>query len=121
MGKGWSSTKVTDEEWEAYKLHLLTLNPICRKCGGANWYYPPNVRMRMCRDCHCRSVSRRHRRSPEKRYPIQRRANLKAHHGVTPEWFEEKMREQGGVCAACGNPEYRMSGGRGTPRLKRLA
>jgi hypothetical protein len=31
-----------------------------------------------------------------------RRSDLKTHFGVTPEWYDQKLAEQGGGCAVCG-------------------
>lgn len=36
---------------------------------------------------------------------VVRRAHLKAYYGVTLEWYDQKFREQGGLCAVCRQPE----------------
>lgn len=41
---------------------------------------------------------------------------VRTHHlrkkGVTIEWYEEKLKEQGGVCAICKNPPSEIRGGK---------
>lgn len=36
---------------------------------------------------------------------VVKRHHLRAHYGVTLEWYDAKFREQGGVCAICCQPE----------------
>ncbi len=55
--------------------------------------------------------------TPELRKTRGRRQLFKAR-GVTAEWYEENLAEQGGVCAICRQPESKLSSGGG---LKMLA
>lgn len=40
--------------------------------------------------------------NPEKRHEIERRAYLKKKYNITPEEYEHRLAQQGGVCACCG-------------------
>lgn len=45
---------------------------------------------------------REHRRQRPRQH---REAYLRRHYGVTGEWYDQRIREQGGVCAICREPE----------------
>lgn len=47
--------------------------------------------------------------NPEKSRATTLRGNLWNRHGVTVQRFNELLEAQGGVCAACGNPETKVS------------
>lgn len=46
-----------------------------------------------------------------------KRAYLKRHYKVSLEWYEEKWREQKGLCKICNKPERRIDPRSGTPYL----
>lgn len=50
-----------------------------------------------------REYQRKFRQTPKGRAHV-RRMNLRSK-GVTPEWYDAKLAEQNGVCAACHQPE----------------
>lgn len=47
---------------------------------------------------YCRNCMNTLRKSPE----AYRRSNLRRNFGITPEQFDERLAQQGGVCAICG-------------------
>ena len=63
-----------------------------------------------CRFCRSKDKQLTKGVCAECRPEAQRRWHL-ARMGVTPEWYEKKLAEQGGVCAICGRPpkSYRLA------------
>lgn len=84
--------------------------PASRKCSSCkevkdmSCFYVDRARTPgyryVCKSCcSAYSAARNKKRGPDK--DKNRRNNLKKY-GVTPEWFEEKLKSQGGMCSICG-------------------
>lgn len=86
---------VTDEE---YKAQMAAGN---RWCCHKKHFVPdadfvrPKGKGGVCKSCHP---------------AYARKLKLERDYGVTPEWFDAKMAEQGGCCALCGNSTNRERG-----------
>lgn len=64
---------------------------------------------RVCKGT-CKACDAVHRKgryeklTKEEKAMIHRRVNLKRNYGITPEIFDEMLKNQGGVCLICGDP-----------------
>lgn len=66
----------------------------------ANWDQPERLR------AYQREYQKRWRKAnPEKAKAIDRRNKLKQHYGVSVEMYNQKVKEQGGLCAICKKPQ----------------
>lgn len=108
-----------DKHYRRWKLHGTTdqrargpqRKPRRCPCGEVD---PTNFHPHQaseCKKCHYERSKRWRAAHPERVAELTRNSNMKRHYGITPERYEEMVREQGGGCAACGGPPTRTGGG----------
>lgn len=66
----------------------------------------PSGKSTYCLRCRAEKAKRNRKLRPH----VNRNYNLKVKYGVTPEWYESKLKEQNGLCDICGADK---PGGRG--------
>lgn len=101
---------------------LTRLSYACRECASAETRNRRNTEKAKDPEAYLalkrtRAQAWRHGATTELRKARGRRQIFKAR-GVTAEWYDETLAEQGGVCAICRQPESKFSSGGG---LKMLA
>lgn len=104
---GWAAepfpTKVAAER--SYREHLISSAPQCIKCGKSKSHsemsrHSPNT----CKRCKTAATKAWAAANPKEWDRHRRKSHLRKQYNITPEEFDRILRDQGGVCAICGDP-----------------
>jgi Recombination endonuclease VII len=60
------------------------------------------------REGHAIAKAKWRRKDPAKKAADGWKSHLKGAHGLTPEWYDQRFKDQNGLCAICGNPPQKF-------------